>query len=144
MVNVLQGSRAASIAAAPSLSLTPLPGLNNRPLQLGALAEGVGVGKLESEVGRVASWVTLPCPGRALAEADCTILLPHPLCPQPFLLEPMMGFGAMRVPWAGQWVRDLQVGSKPWCKSVCYTWVGNLDSYRHLSLVTQYWDIDRA
>lgn len=40
-----------------------------------------GWAKLESEVGRVASWVALPCPGKALAVADCIILFPSSLFP---------------------------------------------------------------
>lgn len=75
----------------------------------GLLLKEWGWAKLELEVGRVASWVALPCPGRALAVADCIILFSLLSTHTPFLLEPVMGFGAMKVPWAGQWVRELQV-----------------------------------
>lgn len=97
----------------PLLLLLPSPlcqGSTIGHFSSGLLLKEWGWAKLESEVGRVASWLTLPCPGRALAVADCTILFPPPPGSPLLPVEPVMGFGAMKVPWGGQWVRDLQVG----------------------------------
>lgn len=108
----------------------------------GLLLKEWGWAKLESEVGRVASWVALPCPGRALAVADCIILFPllstHTLSP-----------GASDGFWCyegalGRAVRDLQVGIQALVqKYVSHPWARNLDCYRHLTLVIHCWDIDR-
>lgn len=49
----------------------------------GLLLKEWGWAKLASEVGRVASWLTVPCPGRALAVADCTVLLSPRSPPSP-------------------------------------------------------------